>query len=54
MLENAVRICEANFRNMYLRDGETFQLAAAHNAPLALVEERRRAPLRGRDSSVRR
>jgi GAF domain-containing protein len=52
MLENAVRICEANFGNMYLRDGETFQLAAAHNTPLALVEERRRAPLRGRDSSV--
>jgi signal transduction histidine kinase len=52
MLANATRICEANFGNMYLRDGETFQLAAAHNTPLALVEERRRAPLRGRESSV--
>ena len=52
MLANATRICEANFGNMYLRDGETFQLAAAHNTPLALVEERRRAPLRGWDSSV--
>ena len=52
MLANATRICEANFGNMYLRDGETFQLAATHNTPLALVEERRRAPLRGRESSV--
>ena len=52
MLANATRICEANFGNMYLRDGETFQHTAAHNTPLVLVEERRRAPLRGRDSSV--
>jgi GAF domain-containing protein len=48
MLANATRICEANFGNMYLRDGETFQLAAAHNTPLALVEERRRAPFQER------
>ena len=48
ILANATRLCEANFGNMYLRDGETFQLGAAHNTPLALVEERRRAPLRAR------
>src|SRR5262249_54404559 len=46
MLENAVRICEAKFGNMYLRDGEVFRLANAHNTPSVLVEERKRAPLR--------
>jgi len=54
ILANATRICEANFGNMYLRNGEMFQLAAAHNTPLALVEERRRAPLRGRDGALAR
>jgi GAF domain-containing protein len=54
MLMNATRLCEANFGNMYLRNGETFQLAAAHNTPLALVEERRRAPLRGRGAALAR
>jgi len=53
ILANATRICEANFGNMYLRDGETLQLAAAHNTPLALVEKRRRAPLRGRGALAR-
>ena len=38
MLTNATRLCEANFGNMYLRDGEVFRLAAAHNTPPALVE----------------
>ena len=46
MLANAVRICEAKFGNMYLRDGEVFRLGAAHNTPSVLVEERKRAPLR--------
>ncbi|HEY7242904.1 MAG TPA: GAF domain-containing protein [Xanthobacteraceae bacterium] len=46
MLENATRICEAKFGNMYLRDGQVFRLAAAHNTPSVLVEERKRAPLR--------
>jgi two-component system, NtrC family, sensor kinase len=46
MLENAVGICDAKFGNMYLRDGEVFRLAAAHNTPSVLVEERKRAPLR--------
>jgi GAF domain-containing protein len=45
MLENATRICEATFGNMYLRDGEVFQIAAAHNTPPALLEHRRRVPL---------
>jgi GAF domain-containing protein len=45
MLENAVRICEATFGNMYLRDGEVFRIAAAHNTPPPLLEHRRRVPL---------
>src|SRR5262245_45050728 len=52
ILANATRLCEANFGNMYLRDGKTFQLGAAHNTPLALVEERRRVPLRGPYSAL--
>jgi hypothetical protein len=28
MLENAVRLCEATFGNMYLRDGEVYRIAA--------------------------
>jgi GAF domain-containing protein len=45
MLENAVRLCEATFGNMYLRDGEVYRIAAAHNTPPALLEHRRRVPL---------
>jgi two-component system NtrC family sensor kinase len=45
MLANAVRICEATFGNMYLRDGEVFRIAAAHNTPHPLLEHRRRVPL---------
>jgi GAF domain-containing protein len=45
MLANAVRICEATFGNMYLRDGEVFRIAAAHNTPTLLLEHRRRVPL---------
>ena len=45
ILANAVRICEATFGNMYLRDGEVFRIAAAHNTPTPLLEHRRRVPL---------
>src|SRR5262249_48041369 len=31
MLANAVRICGANFGNLYLREVEEFRIAAAHN-----------------------
>jgi GAF domain-containing protein len=47
MLANAVRICEAKFGNLYLRDGDAFRIAAAHNTPSALIESRRSLPLRG-------
>ena len=46
MLENAARICEAKFGNIYRWDGEALQLVAAHNTPPAYAEERRRSPYR--------
>jgi two-component system, NtrC family, sensor kinase len=52
MLENAVRICDAKFGNIYRWDGEFLHLLAAHNTPTALAEARRGSPLR--PSLVRR
>ena len=46
MLENAVRICDAKFGNIYRWDGEALRLVATHNTPPALVEARRHTPLR--------
>jgi GAF domain-containing protein len=46
MLENAVRICEAKFGNIYRWDGEALQLVATHNTPPAYAEERMRSPYR--------
>ena len=46
MLENAVRICDAKFGNIYRWDGELFHLRAAFNTPSALVEARTRSPSR--------
>ena len=54
ILANATRICEANFGNLYLREWGAFRLAAAHNTPPALVEQRRRVPLRGGGSALSR
>jgi len=45
MLENAVRLCQAEFGNMFLYDGEAFHAAALHRATQAYVEVRRRAML---------
>jgi class 3 adenylate cyclase/putative methionine-R-sulfoxide reductase with GAF domain len=45
MLENAVRICEAKFGTMFLREGEAFRIVAMHNAPPAFAELRRREPV---------
>src|SRR5215831_8368554 len=42
MLENAVRICDATFGNIYRWDSELSNLVASHNTPPALVEARRR------------
>jgi class 3 adenylate cyclase/putative methionine-R-sulfoxide reductase with GAF domain len=46
MLENAVRICDAKFGNIYRWDGELLHLLAAHNTPHALAETRKRLPFR--------
>ena len=46
MLENAVRICDAKFGNIYRWDGEALHLLAAHDTPAALVDVRRRSALR--------
>ena len=45
MLENAVRICGANFGVLYLREGDALRRMAMHNPPPAYVEEHRRNPL---------
>ncbi len=44
MLENATRICEANFGNIYRWDGEALHFVGAHNTPSALIAARRRDP----------
>ena len=46
MLENAARICDATFGNIYRWDGEALHLAAAHNTSPAYAEARRRSPFR--------
>jgi hypothetical protein len=46
MLASAVRLCRANFGNIYRWDGDALNLVAAHNTPPALVEHRRRSPYR--------
>jgi GAF domain-containing protein len=45
MLENAVRLCEAKFGNLFLYDGEAFHAAALHRAAPAYAEARRQAVL---------
>jgi GAF domain-containing protein len=44
MLENAARICDAKFGNIYRRDGDALLVVAAHNTPPAFAEYRRRSP----------
>ena len=46
MLENAVRICDAKFGNIYRWDGEALHIVATHNTPPAFAEDRRRSPYR--------
>jgi two-component system NtrC family sensor kinase len=41
MLENATRICEANFGMIYQREGEAFRVMAMHNVPAEYAEMRR-------------
>ena len=46
MLENAVRICDAKFGNIYRWDGEALHIVATHNTPPAFAEDRRGSPYR--------
>jgi adenylate cyclase len=46
MLQNAVRLCDAKFGNLYRWDGDVLNLVAKYNTPTALVEARIRSPLR--------
>ena len=41
MLENAVRICDANFGNMFLYEDDGFRAVAMYNAPEAYANARR-------------
>src|SRR5215467_3301581 len=45
MLENATRLCEAKFGDLYLRDQDGFRMVATHNSPPAYAAARRREPL---------
>src|ERR1035437_5612841 len=51
MLQNATRICEANFGNLLLYEGGVFRRVALHNAPEAWAADWQRDPHRHRDSS---
>ena len=46
MLENAVRICDAKFGNIYRWDGQSLHLMASHNVPAAFAGARARSPSR--------
>jgi len=52
MLGNAARLCEAKFGTLYLCEGDALRIVAAHNAPSAFVEARRRGPFRPAPSSA--
>jgi signal transduction histidine kinase len=44
MLDNAVRLCDAKFGNIYLVEHGTVRLVATHNTPPAFVEFRKHTP----------
>src|SRR5262249_1723631 len=44
MLENATRICEAKFGNLYLYEDGALRIVASHNVPPAFAEARRQSP----------
>jgi GAF domain-containing protein len=45
MLANAVRLCEAKFGNLFLREGNAFRAVAVHGPSTTFVEWYRRQPL---------
>jgi signal transduction histidine kinase len=54
ILENGVRICDANFGNIYRWDGEVLHVVAMHNTPPAFAELRRRTPYRPNSGHIGR
>jgi hypothetical protein len=46
MLDNATRICDAKFGNIYRWDGDALHLVATHNTPPAFAEHRQPLPNR--------
>jgi len=44
MLANAIRLCQAKFGNLLVREGDAFRIAALHGAPTAYAERWRREP----------
>jgi hypothetical protein len=51
ILENATRICAANFGNLVLYDGEVFRRVALHNAPPAWATDQQKDPRRTRSQA---
>jgi GAF domain-containing protein len=45
MLQNATRICEANFALLLRAEGDAFRTVALHGVPPVFAEERRRNPM---------
>ncbi len=45
ILQNATRICDANFANLELNENGIFRVGATYNAPAAFAEQRQRAPM---------
>src|SRR5262249_37836381 len=45
MLENATRLCEANFGNLFLYEGDAFRIVALQSAPSAWAERWQREPV---------
>jgi signal transduction histidine kinase/putative methionine-R-sulfoxide reductase with GAF domain len=45
MLENATRICDAQFGNLYLCEGDAFRVVAMHGAAPAYAEVRKQNPV---------
>ena len=45
ILENATRLCQANFGVLFLCEGDAYRAVAMHNAPSAYVDARQREPL---------
>ena len=53
ILENATRICEAKFANLFLYADSSFRIAAQQNAPAAYAEQWQKNPILSVDDSPR-